>query len=169
MRSDAWENGVEISQMTDKVTSKAVYFVMGRIVLVVAILLVLALTACGKGKGKGALKGDVSVVDLEPGTSNLYSQEDIYDAMEEVTEHFAEEFPGCMLTNLVYDEAYSLQSAEQWAKQYGDEEAIVFLSSFDVSETGGDGSLEPGQTYRDWQWILTRDKGEDWELQTWGY
>lgn len=140
---------------------------MRKIALVFAAVLLLALTACGKEKE--ASKGDVSVVDLEPGTSDLYSQEDIYAAMSEVTEHFAEEFNGCMLTNLVYDETYSLQRAEEWAKQYGDDEAIILLSSFDVSERGGDGSLEPGQTYRDWQWVLTRDEGEDWELQTWGY
>ena len=48
---------------------------MRKFVLVFAAVLVLTLTACGKEKE--ALKGDVSVVDLEPGTSNLYSQEDI--------------------------------------------------------------------------------------------
>ncbi len=134
-------------------------------VLVLAIGLVVALTSCGKDKPRG----DVSVVDLEPGTSDIYSQEEIYAAMVEVTEHFEEEFEGCVLTNLVYDEVYSLKSAAQWAEQYGDEEAIVFLSSFDVEETGADASLEPGKSYRDWQWVLTRDKGEEWELQTWGY
>ena len=145
--------------------SKTKHFIRGRIVLGLAIMVALPLTACGQ-KTSG---GDVSVVDLEPGMSALYSQEDIYAAMDEVLEHFAEEFPGCVLTNLVYDEEYSLKQAKEWADQYGDEQALVFLSSFDVGEDGASGSLEPGETYRDWQWILTRDKGEDWELQTWGY
>ena len=128
-------------------------------------LSVFFLGACGER----SLGGDVSVVDLEPGSSNLYSQEDIYGAMDEVLKHFEENFPGCVLTNLVYDEAYSQERADQWVKQYGDEQAIIFLSSFDVGEQGGDDGLKSGESYRDWQWILTRDKGEDWELQTWGY
>ena len=33
---------------------------------------------------------------------------------------------------------------------------------------GGDGSLNPNSTYRNYQWILTRSSGR-WELQTWGY
>lgn len=138
-------------------------------VFIVALLVVVSLVSCGKKDLDEDVRGDVTVVDLEPGESALYSHEDIYDAMDEVLEHFEEEFPGCVLTNLVYDEAYSQKSAKEWAKKYGDDEAIVFLSGFDVGNRGGNGSLKPGESYRDWQWILTRDKGEEWELQTWGY
>ena len=138
-------------------------------VFVVAVLVVFSLVSCGKQEKREEAKGDVTVVDLEPGESSLYSHEDIYEAMDEVLEHFEEEFPGCVLTNLVYDEEFSLKSAGEWAAKYGDDEAIVFLSGFDVESGGGNQTLKSGDTYRDWQWILTRDKGEDWELQTCGY
>lgn len=154
--------------MKEEIVGKVSYIVYGRIVFVVMILLVIALVSCGKKESREDVRGDVTVVDLEPGESALYSHEDIYDAMDEVLEHFEEEFPGCVLTNLVYDEEYSLKSATQWAEKYGDDEAIVFLSSFDVGAGGGKDNLKAGDTYRDWQWVLTRDKGDDWDLQTWG-
>jgi hypothetical protein len=181
----------ETSACTNERVNKIGYLVIERMVLIIFIMLALILTACSRGErsakskvqgmnqGHGEMqsgdqlmtmgKGDVSVVDLEPGESNLYSQEDIYDAMEEVLDEFEEEFPDCVLTNLVYDEIYSLESAPYWAERYGDDEAIVFLSSFDVGENYKDGSLQAGESYQDWKWILTRDKGEEWELQTWGF
>ena len=109
------------------------------------------------------------MVDLEPGDSALYSHEDIYDAMDEVLEEFEEEFPGCVLTNLVYDEEYSIQKASEWAKKYGDDEAIIFLSGIDVAMDSPDGKMRSGESYKDWLWILTRDAGDSWEVQTWGY
>ena len=84
-------------------------------------------------------------------------------------ENFEEDFSGCVLTNLVYDEEYSIKKAAQWAERYGDDEAIIFLSSFDAYKDSVDGKLISGESYKDWQWILTRDEGGSWEVQTWGY
>ena len=142
---------------------------MKKCVFVVMILLVLALVSCGKEEMREDTKGDVTVVDLEPGDSALYSHEDIYGAMDEVLENFEEDFSGCVLTNLVYDEEYSIKKAAQWAERYGDDEAIIFLSSFDAYKDSVDGKLISGESYKDWQWILTRDEGGSWEVQTWGY
>ena len=142
---------------------------MKKCVFVVMILLVLALVSCGKEEMREDTKGDVTVVDLEPGDSALYSHEDIYGAMDEVLESFEEEVPGCVLTNLVYDEEYSIKKAAQWAARYGDDEAIIFLSSFDAYKDSVDGKLISGESYKDWQWILTRDESGSWEVQTWGY
>jgi hypothetical protein len=37
-----------------------------------------------------------------------------------------------------------------------------------VDEFGGDGSLNPGDTYRNWKWIL-KETQFGWVLETWGY
>lgn len=140
-----------------------------KLCLAVMVMLVLTLVSCGSKEQREDTKGDVTVVDLEPGESALYSHEDIYDAMDEVLESFEEEFPGCVLTNLVYDEEYSVQKAAQWAERYGDDEAIIFLSGIDAIKDSADGKLKSGVSYKDWQWILTRDDGGSWEVQVWGY
>ena len=42
-------------------------------------------------------------------------------------------------------------------QQYGGDEAIVLTSTFDVDGSGGDGSLNPNSTYKDWIWLLVRN------------
>ena len=53
--------------------------------------------------------------------------------------------------------------------QYGGDELIVLLSSFDVDASGGDGSLNPNETYSNWNWILVRDSGGQWRHADHGY
>ena len=43
------------------------------------------------------------------------------------------------------------------------------VSSFDVDETGGDGSLNPNSTYDGWCWILVRNTGGRWKHVDHGY
>lgn len=113
--------------------------------------------------------GDVSKVSKLFVTSGHYSEEDIYEAMDVVVEYFSNNFEGCTLIDLRYDESISVAAGKEWAEIYKAEEAIVLLSSFDVDASGGDGSLNPNTTYDNWQWILVRDVGELWRLETWGY
>lgn len=135
---------------------------MKRIVtFLLVILLTLSLAGCGWGSTRG-LKTKI-------GSSDVFTQEDIESAMGIVTEFFRKEFEGCTLKTLEYSEELPRDDAEEWAEQYDAEEAIVLLSSFTVGIYGSDGSLNPGSTYENWQWILTRNSGEAWTLQTWGY
>lgn len=134
---------------------------MRKIMSLTALLLCLVLlTACGGG--------DVRTVARHIGTCERYSERQIADAMDEVEEFFKAEFDGCKLIRLSYDEEETLDRARGWSEQY-DAEAIVLLSDFSVDSSGGDGSLNPNDTYRNWQWILTRTGTGGWELQTWGY
>ena len=114
--------------------------------------------------------GNVKSVNQTIEKSEVYSEKDIEKAMETVKRKFKFSFKGCTLTDLWYDEDISLSSVGSWASQYNADEAIVLLSNFDVDSSGGDGSLNPNDTYGDWQWILVRDKGDrNWKLKTWGY
>lgn len=116
----------------------------------------------------GVLRVQAGIRCLSGYESEIFSQEDIQQAMNKVMEYFNKEFDGCELTSLWYDEEFSGKRADEWAEQYEAEEAIVLLSNFDVGASGGDGSLNPNSTYSNWNWILVRSDG-DWELKTWGY
>lgn len=130
-------------------------------IFIVAMLL-FTLCACSRG-------GDVSTHGRRLDDSNVYTEEDIIEAMNVVEAYFKKEFEGCKLNNIEYVEKDSIDAAAEWAEQYGTEQAIVLVSEFDVNASGGDGSLNPNSTYKNWQWILTRNSGETWTLQTWGY
>ncbi len=114
--------------------------------------------------------GDIRNVNRTIPQSEVYSEQDIANAMDVVEKKFNSDFDGCALTDLWYDEDASASSSDEWSAQYHADEAIVLLSNFDVDSSGGDGSLNPNSTYTDWQWILVRNKDSNtWELGTWGY
>lgn len=130
------------------------------IALVLAAVLLLALTACG---------GSTLGLKRTVGESEHFSHGEIRAAMQTVERHFRRHFSGCTLLELTYDEEISDKEADEWAERYEAKEAIVLTSSFYVSPTGGDGSLNQDYTYTRWQWILTRSAIGGWKLQDWGY
>lgn len=131
-----------------------------RWMLCVTILLVIFLAACGGG--------DVRNVNFRIEESEIYTQEEIQKAADVVMDFFSREYEGCTMTDLWYDEDYSLKQADDWAEQYDAEEAIVLRTNFNVDGSGRSASLNPNDTYQDYNWILVRNGGT-WELKTWGY
>lgn len=115
------------------------------------------------------LGGKTHALHREISPSQQYTASDIRSAMWMVECRFRLGFRGCSLLELTYDEEFSADRGREWAEQYGAEEAIVLTSSFEVGESGGDGSLNPNSTYSNWQWILTRSGGGFWKLRTSGY
>ena len=130
---------------------------------IVSLLLVLCLLLTGCGGG------NISGVQVAIGESACFTREEIEQAMDVAMDYFRREFDGCTMTAIRYDEGKSYAQSLEWANTYGAEEAIVLYSDFDVDASGGDGSLNPNSTYRNWQWVLTRNGGGAWVLQTWGY
>jgi len=138
-----------------------------RAIVIIAAIFVIGVVLLFLRFNKG---GDINDVNRTIPQSEIYSQQDISDAMDVVENKFKSDFSGCTLTDLWYDEDASVSSSDEWAAQYHSDEAIVLLSNFNVDSSGGDGSLNPNSTYTDWQWILVRDKDSNtWELGTWGY
>ncbi len=113
-------------------------------------------------------RGDVQNVTVKIGDSDLYSTEDIESAMAVVEKEFKASFRNCTLTNLWYDETICKLEQNDWVEQYGADEAIVLLSNFTVGKSGVK-SLNANSTYKNWEWILVRSDGGEWELKTWGY
>lgn len=117
-------------------------------------------------------KGNVSKVNHVVGYSALYDNNLINEACRVVEQKFADEFEGCTLTELRYDEEVENRFADEIAKYATDEdkELIILLSTFSTDKKGGDGSFNPNDTYSDWQWHLVRNADKDsWEIISWGY
>ncbi len=127
------------------------------------MLLTLLLMACHQ-------QGNVdNVSDCEGMISNIYTDEDIEDAMICVKNYFKINFDGCTLLTISYvGDRYEDQFIE-YATKYESDEAIILTSSFETNEYGGDGSLNPNETYEDWQWILIRDENDEWIHVDHGY
>lgn len=131
-----------------------------------ALIIIPSLGGCGE-KHSGGNIDNVQISDWKP--SEIYSDSDIEAAFQTVKDYFKSEFDGCTLTKLYYPGDTYADEFHEWAEQYDADEAIVILSSFDVDSSGGDGSLNPDSTYDDWNWILIRNHGGDWEHVDHGY
>ena len=130
------------------------------LLILVAAIVTAALLALSLMGGKtGGVRREIDA-------GERYTPMDIRRAMSVVEWRFRFGFRGCSLLELTYDEEFSTARSDEWAAQYGAEEAIVLTSAFESGEHSG--SLNPNSTYRNYQWILTRSSGR-WELQTWGY
>ena len=123
--------------------------------------LLLTLCACG---------GDISNVNITlPSDSSLYSTDEIKDAIDAAIDYFKKEFDGCTLTEISYAGDETSADFAEWAQRIDGDEVIVLVSSFNVDETGGDGSLNPNSTYTKWMWIMARQEGGKWQHVDHGY
>lgn len=114
-------------------------------------------------------RGDTKHVTEKIGDSDLYRAEEIENAMAAVKKEFAKAFHGCTLTKLWYDENVCKLEQEDWKAQYSSDDVIVLLSDFVVEKSSGGTDLKAGSTYKNWEWILVRNTGGEWEIKTWGY
>ena len=128
--------------------------------LALAALLVLSLTGCGRIS---------STMEITCDTSQFYSAVEIHDAMDVAKKYFCREFNGCTMTALGYIGDEKKDYMDAFAKQYGVNEAIVLVSDFETGPSGGDGALNPNDTYRNYKWILLREKDGSWSHADHGY
>ena len=125
-----------------------------------AVLLALSLVGCGRKS---------SSMEITCDTSQFYTSADIHDAMDTVKTHFRRHFDGCTMTAIGYIGDEQREYVEGFAAQNGVDEAIVLVSDFEVGSSGGDGALNPNETYRNYRWILLRDKDGSWSHADHGY
>ncbi len=131
--------------------------------IILIILIVLLITGCNN------LGGNVKNVKTNHIQSNIYSKEDIDNAIDIITKEFEKDWTGCTLKEIYYSGDDNSLAHQDWADRNSADEVIVLLSTFDVDSSGGDGSLNPNSTYEDWMWILVRNKGEKWIHVDHGY
>ena len=113
-----------------------------------------------------------SVVDIDYGTSAIYTKEDMDEAIALIRNKFAG-WEGCELHSIRYasDQCYNLENI-YWMNSLKEgasfTQVIKFVSDFHSSKEGS-GTLVPDKEYTGWQWWLAREDGGAWELMTWGY
>lgn len=135
---------------------------MKRVLACVLLCLTLfTLTACGGG--------DVGEVGIREVSSALYTSAEIEAGINVTLDYFKKEFDGCKLRELEYIGDEENEDYLDFATRNGADEVLVFTSTFDVDSSGGDGSLNPNSTYKDWKWILVRTEGGQWEHVDHGY
>ena len=138
--------------------------------ILIALIAILTLSACTR-------RGRVGNVEITIGDSEIFSVEEINDAIELVLERFAtRSFASCELLELWYDEELSERESKRRINHsigrfYGmsGENIIVLFSSFETDRRGGEQGFNPNTIYTDWIWILIRD-GQDqpWRIEGWG-
>ena len=128
---------------------------------VILCLTLFALTACGGG--------DVGVVGILAVDSEIYTSAELESGVNTVLDYFKENFDGCKLRELQYIGDEKNNDYLDFATRNGADEVLVFTSTFDVDERGGDGSLNPNTSYMGWLWILARTNGGEWEHVDHGY
>ncbi len=128
--------------------------------LLLSVLLLLALAGCG---------GSVKDAQTKEVPSELYTQKDIDAAIGVIKKEFSRNWKGCTLTEIYYAGDDVSQEHAEWAERNGADEVIVLTSSFDVDESGASPTLNPGQTYTRWMWILVRSNGGKWQHVDHGY
>ena len=108
-------------------------------------MLLLALAACG---------GNVKDVQTKAVASEMYTQNDIDAAIDVIKKDFSRDWKGCTLTEISYAGDDVSREHQDWADRNNADEVLVLTSTFDVDESGASPSLNPGQTYTRWMWIL---------------
>ena len=141
----------------------------------------LALSACGCGSKCDKPAPEVAI---ELGSSSIYTERELNDAVLLIREKFASFSGDCELHSVRYagDEANneenlkwlnSLREArsnippEDVGKEYV--QVAEFLSDFHSPVEEGPYTWELDMEYRDYQWWLARIKGGGWEIVSWGY
>ena len=130
------------------------------ICFLLCIFLSIGLCACG---------GEIALEKTYEVESELYSQKDISSAIDTIKSEFRKNWSGCTLTEIYYAGDEYSENHKDWAERNNADEVIVLLSSFKVDSSGGDGSLNPDSTYKNWSWILVRNKNGNWKHVDHGY
>ena len=146
--------------------------------LVSVSVVIFALSACGTKTTEPA-----SEVTINLGSSSLYTQEELNDAILLIRDKFAT-FAGCELHSIRYagDDANNEENLE-WlnslrevrsnippedvGKQYV--QVAEFLSNFHSPVEDGDYAWNQDMEYTDYQWWLARLEDGRWEIVSWGY
>ena len=118
---------------------------------------------------------DEGIYDLEDDIvynicqSPVFTQDEMMYGAEYVIAAFGTHFPECELLSVTYDDRFSSSQDEINKQQYGEADYVVFTTDFTVPADYTDGPLNAGETYEEYQWILTMNDAGQWELVSSGW
>ena len=92
-----------------------------------------------------------------------FSENDINAAAEEVKQYFKNNFGGCVLLRLSYDEENTLD--QEWHREYS--EAICFKSDYYMLKEPVAGVMNRNRN--NWNWMVLHDSDGSWRVVNYGY
>lgn len=132
---------------------------MKRIIsLLILCPLLLSLTSCGT----------LNFVDIEEFSSEVYTANDITSAMELVLEQFHGR-TDTILLKLSYIGDEWLDDYRDWADRNNADDVIVILADYYISFFSDNPVMNTGHKYEDYNYILVRTRGGEWEIVDQGY
>ena len=126
--------------------------------LVLLCALLLSITSCGT----------LNFVDIEEFSSEIYTDRDITSAMEVVLEDFQGKNDRILLS-LSYIGDSKISDYRDWAVRNNADDVIVFLTDYYISFFSDTPTQNAGSTYKNWNFILVRTRGGEWEIVDQGY
>lgn len=111
---------------------------------------------------------NVSDAKLDISKSNVYSEDDILDAMNLIKKDFRSDFGSqSKLLKLSYNDEYNKLASDGVDKKY--KQIIVIKSEF-YYENKNEGGLESRKNYENYNWTLARESDNDkWVVQDKGF
>ncbi len=142
-------------------------------ILTTAAMVATVLVGCGPQAAGIVAPVATAQTEVQVATAQTQVQEttdssDLEGAKQMAADFFAENFEGCIMNTLEYNDSYTTEEYAQIAASYGADEAVIFTSSFYVPQDCQNMTLNPGMTYEDYTYTLTRSEGQDWVIQTCG-
>lgn len=116
---------------------------------------------------------DLGEIEVDLGTSELYTEEERTAAINVIMDEF-KNWEGCVMHKISFTDDQKCKDNLDYVNEFADGDkyvdSIVFLSSFHspVEEIEGT-AWEFDHEYEDYNWILGRKAGGDWELVQYGY
>ena len=126
--------------------------------LFLILSLIFSLTSCGT----------LNFVDIEEFSSEIYTDRDITSAMEVVLEDFQGKNDRILL-KLSYAGDGAIADYADWAVRNNADDVIVFLTDYYISFFSDTPTQNAGSTYKNWNFILVRTRGGEWEIVDQGY
>lgn len=112
-------------------------------------------------------EGHVKHAERTIGSSEHFTNDEVNAAADFVTEYFRQNYKGCKLQSLTFDEQRSERAK---GSGYNSPDTIVLFSDFKAYPTSGtpDNLVMKNHNFG---WILRKDDNgvNGWELLTWGY
>lgn len=133
----------------------------------IVLCLMIAVSLCSCGTNGDKVPTDAATTSAA--ASAKYSQEDIDSAIDTIKQEFDRNWPGCTLKEIYYAGDEVNAEYQDWADRNDADEVIVLLSSFYVDSSGQMPALNTDYTYENWNWILVRDSGGQWQHVDHGY
>ena len=98
-----------------------------------------------------------------------YTTEEMDEAFSLSKMVFKEEFRGCILTKLEYDEEKSQKAGKKYKKKKKADKVMVLNTKFVVIPWSSNDKVISGEAYGGWECVLVKQGNKPWRIEKWGF